>query len=55
MDKGEKILEAITLLKGMDTPLKIPFYHYVLDYALTAIFLALYAWGIYAIISWLWV
>jgi len=55
MDKGNEMLEAILLLQEMDTPKKIPMYHYALDYTLTAIFLSLYAWGIYALINWLWV
>ncbi len=55
MSKGHDILESITLLQKMDTPKKLPIYHYVLDYSLTALFLALYGWGIYAIINWLWV
>ena len=55
MDKGNEMLEAILLLQEMDTPKKLPMYHYALDYTLTAIFLSLYAWGIYALINWLWV
>ena len=55
MDKGNEMLEAILLLQEMDTPPKLPLYHYVMDYTLTAIFLSLYAWGIYALINWLWV
>lgn len=55
MDKGNEMLEAILLLQEMDTPQKLPMYHYALDYTLTAIFLSLYAWGIYALINWLWV
>ena len=55
MDKGNKILEAILLLQEMDTPKKIPMYHYALDYTLTAIFLIAYGSGIYALIKWLWV
>ena len=55
MDKGNEMLEAILLLQEMDTPQKLPLYHYVMDYTLTAIFLSLYAWGIYALINWLWV
>ncbi len=55
MDKGNEMLEAILLLQEMDTPQKLPLYHYVMDYTLTAIFLSLYGWGIYALINWLWV
>ncbi len=55
MDKGNEMLEAILLLQEMDTPQKLPMYHYAIDYTLTAIFLSLYAWGIYALINWLWV
>lgn len=55
MDKGNKILEAILLLQQMDTPQKLPMYHYALDYTLTAIFLFAYGSGIYALIKWLWV
>lgn len=54
MNKGQEILESITLLQEYDTPQKLPMYHYALDYTLTAIFLSLYAWGIYALIKWLW-
>ena len=53
MNKGNEILEAIVLLQEYDTPKKIPMYHYALDYTLTAIFLSLYAWGIYSLINWL--
>ena len=55
MDKGNEMLEAILLLQEMDTPKKIPMYHYAIDYTLTAIFLSLYAWGIYSLINWIWV
>jgi len=55
MDKGEEILTAILLLQEMDTPKKLPLYHYALDYTLTAIFLFAYGCGIYALINWLWV
>ena len=54
MDKGQDILQTILLLQEYDTPKKIPMYHYALDYTLTAIFLSLYAWGIYSLINWLW-
>ena len=53
MNKGNEMLEAILLLQEMDTPPKLPLYHYALDYTLTAFFLSLYAWGIYALINWL--
>jgi hypothetical protein len=55
MDKGEEILKSILLLQQMDTPKKIPMYHYALDYTLSAIFLFAYGFGIYALIKWLWV
>jgi len=55
MDKGEEILKSILLLQQMDTPQKLPMYHYALDYTLSAIFLFAYGSGIYALINWLWV
>ena len=55
MDKGNEMLEAILLLQQMDTPQKLPLYHYVMDYTLTAIFLTAYGFGIYNLINWLWV
>jgi len=54
MDKGQDILQTIMLLQQYDKPKKLPMYHYAFDYTLTAIFLSLYAWGIYSIISWIW-
>ena len=54
MNKGTEMLESILLLQQMDTPQKIPMYHYVLDYTLTAIFLTAYGFTFYALINWLW-
>tara|TARA_R110000803_G_scaffold37025_1_gene79720 strand:+ start:8043 stop:8210 length:168 start_codon:yes stop_codon:yes gene_type:complete len=54
MDKGNKILEAILLLQELDTPKKIPLYHYALDYTLTLIFLGAYGYGVYLLINWIW-
>lgn len=55
MNKGNEMLEAILLLQQMDTPQKLPLYHYAIDYTLTAIFLTAYGFGIYNLINWLWV
>tara|TARA_R110002012_G_scaffold197522_2_gene366090 strand:+ start:15715 stop:15882 length:168 start_codon:yes stop_codon:yes gene_type:complete len=55
MNKGKEILDAILLLKEMDTPKKLPLYHYVIDYFFTGLFLSFYGYVIYRIIMWLWV
>ena len=56
MDKGRYILEAIMLLQKSGAKAKrLPLWHYALDYFLTTLYLTLYGFGVYALISWLWV
>jgi len=52
MKKAEILLESIQLLQNEGKkPLKLPLSHYVLDYTLTTIFLSLYGYSIYWLIT----
>ncbi len=54
-DKARTLIESIQLLQNEGKkPLKIPMWHYLLDYSLTAIFLFAHVYTIYFIIDWLW-
>tara|TARA_R110000765_G_scaffold419524_1_gene523805 strand:+ start:192 stop:365 length:174 start_codon:yes stop_codon:yes gene_type:complete len=53
--KEDILLESIQLLQNEGKkPLKLPLWHYAVDYSLTAVFLSAYVYTIYFIIDWLW-
>ena len=54
-NKADILLESIQLLQNEGKkPKKLPVWHYLIDYSLTAIFLYAYLYTIYLIIYWLW-